>query len=115
MNYKKDYLSKLADICLRIANYVDREGEKGNTDMCNELGLGYLALSGYLRSGVKAIAEIQGSYSRERDLRDIADCSERYVRDFLEDIFGDREIDDINVDDKEKIREFVQKLEESWD
>ena len=115
MNCKPDYLCKLSDICLRIANIVDRQGENGSFSLADELGFGYLALSGYLRSGVKAIADMQMDYSNAKSQKQLAEIGEQEMRDFLTDIFGDEEIESINEADKEKIRQFVQELEKEWE
>ena len=115
MNCKPDYLCKLSDICLRIANIVDRQGENGSFSLADELGFGYLALSGYLRSGVKAIADMQMDYSNAKSQKQLAEICEQEMRDFLTDIFGDEEIESINEADKEKIRQFVQELEKEWE
>lgn len=107
---KTDYLAKLIELSSRIANIVDRKGEQGDYGLADELGLGYLALSGYLRAGAKAVIDMQGECSRAKSNEDIAKGSEEDVRDFLEDIFGDREPDTLNDDYKQKIREFVKSL-----
>ena len=74
------------------------------------LGYGYLSLSGYLRKGVCDIAEMQMNYANAKcDLR-IAKESERDARQFLEYIFGDENIDEINDEFKQEIKEFVSGL-----
>lgn len=115
MKYKRDELCKFTELLLRIANYVDRHGEKEDTTMCDELGLGYLALSGYLRSGVKAIADIQSDYSNAISKANYAKIGEECARDFLEEVFGDREIETINEADKERIKDFVCEIEKNWE
>jgi len=115
LKYKRDELCKLAELCLRIANYADRHGEKEDTAMCDELGLGYLALSGHLRAGVKAIADIQLDYSNAISKANLAKIGEESARDFLKYIFGDREIETINEADKERIKAFVGEIEKSWE
>jgi len=50
-----DKVNQLAEICLNLANYIDREGEKDLfTPIADHLHMGYRALSSYLRDGVKA-------------------------------------------------------------
>ena len=56
---KQDYLCKLAEISLNIANVVDRQGANDDCSLADSLGMGYRALSSYLRQGVKAIVDIQ--------------------------------------------------------
>lgn len=108
---KKDSLNKMLGIVLRIADIVDRHGEKGEECyILDELGYGYLALSGYLRDGVKSTIDIQGKYSSLKNRLNYTEESEKDARNFLEDIFGDREPDTLNDEHKEKIREFISNL-----
>lgn len=108
---KKDDLNKMLGIILRIADIVDRHGEKDEERyILDELGYGYLALSGYLRDGVKSAIDIQNKYSSLKNRLNYTEKSEKDARDFLEDIFGDREPDTLNEEHKEKIRDFVKNL-----
>ena len=108
---KKDSLNKMLGIVLRIADIVDRHGEKGEECyILDELGYGYLALSGYLRDGVKSAIDIQDKYSSLKNRLNYTEESEKDARNFLEDIFGDREPDILNDEHKEKIREFISNL-----
>ena len=59
---KQDYLCKLAEISLNIANVVDRQGANDDCSLADSLGMGYRALSSYLQ-GVKAIVDIIDSVS----------------------------------------------------
>ena len=110
MNTKTDYLCKLAELSLKIANIVDRHGENRDFAFADEIGLGYRALSQYLRQGVKAIIDIQEAYSNAKERTELAELSERDSRDFLKDIFGDEEVDSLNDEYKSKIRAFVSGL-----
>ena len=105
---KRDDLARLAEISLRIASITDRKGETGERSYLDELGLGYLALSSYLRAGVKAIADIQNDLANARSDAHLARVSEQSMRDFLTDIFGDEEPETLNEEYKKQIREFVQ-------
>lgn len=107
MNTKIDYLNKLAELSLRMANVIDRRAENGDDSFPSEVGYGYLALSGYLRNGVKAIADIQNAYSNAVEMRKLAEQSERDARAFLVEIFGDEEVDSLKDEYKEKIKNFV--------
>lgn len=107
---KIDYLNKLADLSLRMANIIDRHGENGDFSFADEVGLGYLALSGYLRAGVKAIADIQMDYSNARSKQKLAKQSEENTREFLADIFGDEEPESLSDEHKQKIKDFVAEI-----
>ena len=107
---KQDCLCKLAELSLKIANVIDRQGEKRNFSFADELNMGYRALSIYLRQGVKAIVDIQENYSNVKEKMELAELSEQEARGFLRDIFGDEDIDSISDENKAKIREFVSEL-----
>lgn len=107
---KIDYLTKLTEISLRMANIIDRHGENGDFAFADEVGYGYLALSGYLRAGVKAIADIQMDYSNAKSKQHLAELTESQMREFLTDIFGDEEPETLNDEYKQKIKDFVREL-----
>lgn len=110
MELKQDYLCKLAELSLKIANIVDRQGEKLNFSLADEMNLGYRALSQYLRQGVKAIIDMQDAYANAKEKMNLAETSEQGARNFLKDIFGDEDIDSISDENKAKIKEFVSTL-----
>ena len=112
---KQDYLCKLAEISLNIANVVDRQGANDDCSLADSLGMGYRALSSYLRQGVKAIVDIQERCTGAQERAQLAEISEQSARYFLKDIFGDEEIDSVSDDDKNKIKEFVSALLNSED
>lgn len=112
---KRDSLARLSEICLQIASITDRKGESGDTTYCDELGLGYLALSGYLRAGVKAIIDIQNDLANARADREYARISEQSMREFIVDIFGDEEPETLNDEYKKRIRDFVGELLKEMD
>ena len=113
-------INKLLELCLRIADWNDRsveeQGEYGfDSPLSKELGLGYLALSGYLREGVKEVINLQSALSDSRNKENIAKLGQESAEDFLEDIFGDRDIESINEKDKERVRAFVAEIYAEWD
>lgn len=111
---KYDYVTRLVQTCLDIANIADEKGEK-NERILDELGLGYRALSGILRRGCKEIIDLQDSYHAAVEAKQLAKIGEKSAHDFLEDIFGDRDIDTINDKDKERIKAFVKQIYAEWD
>lgn len=116
---KRNDINRLLKVCLDIAEWVD---DKSDTDknwyggeLCDDIGLGCRALSGYLRSGIRAVMELQEKYHRANERRNLAEISEKEMRDFLQDVFGDEEPHTINDKDKARIRDFVQNLMKEWD
>lgn len=68
-----------------------------------------------LRRGVKAVIDLQDDYSKALEYQNYAEIGEKAARDFLQEVFGDEEIDMINDEDKQKIKEFVQQLMKKWE
>ena len=102
--------NRLIELSLNIANIVDRRGEQNYDDLSNELNLGYRALSTYLRQGAKAIIDMEDGYSEACLQAKLAEQSEQDARDFLQDIFGDSDVDSLSNELKDKIRKYVTKL-----
>jgi hypothetical protein len=110
--------NRMLELCLNIADLIDEWGHEENPAVrliTDELGLGYRALSASLRDGVKEAVDLQARYRRAIENADLAKCGEKYARDFLEDVFGDRDIDSINDSDKERFRELYKKIQKEWD
>ncbi len=110
---RHDYTTRLIQVCLEIANLADEKGEQGEF-ILPEIGLGYRALSRILRRGCKDIIDLQGKYHAAIEGKILAKIGEKTAYDFLEDIFGDREIDSINDKDKDRIKAFVKQIYDEW-
>ena len=111
-------MNKMLGLCLNIAELIDEWGHEENQALrliTDELGLGYRALSTSLREGVKEAVDLQARYRGAIETADLAKCGEECARDFLEDVFGDRDIDSINHSDKERFRELYKKIQKEWD
>lgn len=111
-------MNRMLELCLNIANLIDEWGHEENPAVrliTDELGLGYRALSTSLREGVKEAVDLQARYRGAIETADFAKCGEKYARDFLGDVFGDRDIDSLNDSDKERFRELYKKIRKEWD
>ena len=111
---RNDYITRLVQICLDIANIADERGETGEPYF-EELGLGYRALSGILRRGCKEIIDLQNNYHGAIEEKNLAKIGEKEAHDVLEEMFGDREVYTINDKDKERIKEFVKSIQDEWE
>ena len=111
---KYDYITRLMQVCLDIANLADEKGEQDEF-ILPELGLGDRALSGILRRGCKDIIDLQGKYHAAIEEKNLAKIGEKTAYDFLEDIFGDREIASINDKDRDRIKAFVKQIYDEWE
>ena len=109
-----DYITRLVQICLDIANVADERGE-ADKPYFEELGLGYRALSGILRRGCKEIIDLQNNYHGAIEAKILAEISQKEAHDVLEEMFGDREVYTINDKDKERIKEFVKSIQDEWE
>ena len=111
---RHDYLTRLVQVCLDIANVADERGEAGEPYF-EELGLGYRALSGILRRGCKEIIDLQNNYHGAIEAKNLAKIGEQEAHDILEEMFGDREVYTINDKDKERIKAFVRSITDEWE
>ena len=105
-------------ICLNIADYYDN---KGDTDenflddgLTRELGLGYRALTNYLRKGVQEVISLQMNYHSACAQRNIEKSIQESQKEYLLNVFGDEEPYSINDKDKQRIKEFVQSIFAEW-
>ena len=98
-------INKFLKVCLDIAEWVDDKSDADKNwlggEICRDIGLGCRALSGYLRSGVKSVMELQEKYHYANERRNIAESNLEAMEDFLQDVFGDSDIHTINDKDKE--------------
>ena len=111
---RRDYVTRLVQVCLDIANIADERGE-ADKPYFEELGLGYRALSGILRRGCKEIIDLQNSYHGAIESKNLAEIAEKDAHDILEEMFGDRELYTINDKDKERIKAFVMSITDEWE
>ena len=113
-----NYLNNMLKICLNIADYYDN---KGDTDenflddgLTRELGLGYRALTNYLRKGVQEVISLQMNYHSACAQRNIEKSIQESQKEYLLNVFGDEEPYSINDKDKQRIKEFVQSIFAEW-
>lgn len=114
-----NYLNNMLKICLNIADYYDNKGDTDkdflNDELTKELGLGYRALTSYLRKGVQEVISLQMNYHSACEQRNIEKSIQESQKEYLLDVFGDEEPYSINDKDKQRIREFVQSIFIEWD
>ena len=111
---RHDYITRLVQICLDIANVADERGEV-DKPYFEELGLGYRALSVILRRGCKEIIDLQNNYHGAIKEKNLAKIGEKEAHDVLEEMFGDREVYTINDKDKGRIKAFVKSIMDEWE
>lgn len=110
MSTSKDLANFVRTVML-IADEIERHSDTVDIPYLSELGMGYGAALTYLRFGVKAVISLQEDCSKAKFQTKIAKISENNAMNFLEDIFGNTDIAEINESDKARIREFVRKIE----
>lgn len=110
---RHDYITRLVQICLDIANVADERGE-ADEPYFEELGLGCRALSGILRRGCKEIIDLQNNYHGAIEAKNLAKIGEQEAHDILDEVFGDREVYTINDKDKERLKAFVRSIQDEW-
>lgn len=111
-----DKLIRFMGVCLDIAEFYDVKGEKGNhfvdDEMLKAIGLGYRALSGYLRQGVTDVIKLQGEYHAQKEK---AYYTTEYAKDYSNHLDMIRKLLDSDLDSKEainKIRDIIGDIEE---
>lgn len=106
-------------ICLNIADYYDNKGDTDedflDDELTEELGLGYRALTNYLRKGVQEVISLQMNYHSACQQRNFEKSIQESQKEYLLDVFGDEEPYSINDKDKQRIKEFVQSIFAEWD
>lgn len=114
-----NYLNNMLKICLNIADYYDNKGDKDDDflddELTKEIGLGYRALTNYLRKGVQEVISLQTNYHNACQQRNFEKSIQESQKDFLLDVFGDEEPYSINDKDKQRIKEFVQSIFKEWE
>ena len=104
-------INRLIEICLDIADYYDKKARDDyKDDMTDSIGLGVRSLPSYLREGAKAIITMQTDYYRTEEME--LHYKERYEeqKEYMSDIFGDDEAENLYPEDKAKIKAFVKTL-----
>lgn len=105
-------LYKFISICLQMADMAD---VRQVSPFDNGLLIGYRAFSGYMRGGVKDIIDLQNDFYGMVFRAEYAERDEKDARDFLQECFGDREIDSINEDDRNRILFLCNKIRQEWE
>ena len=105
-------LYRFVSICLQLADMAD---EKQESPFDNCLHMGYRAFSGYMRGGVKEIIDLQNDFYGTVFRAEYAERGEKDARNFLQECFGDREIDSINEEDKNRILFLCNKIRQEWE
>ena len=113
LSERRNRITRFLQISLDLANAAD-EGSEDHPywDECN---LGCRALSGYLRQGVKCVIDLQSECYRQQENAKFARMDQKSAEDFLQDIFGDRDIDLLNEELKTKLKAYVQQLFDEWE
>lgn len=114
-----NYINNFLKIALNIADYYDNKGNNSedflNDEMTKEIGLGYRALTSYLRKGVQEVITLQSNYHSACEQRNYEKSLREGKEEFLLEVFGDEEPESINNKDKQRIKEFVQSIFAEWD
>ena len=113
-----NYLNNFLKVCLDIADYYDKKGCEDDSfvddGLTKNIGLGYRALTSYLRKGVQEVITLKSDYYKACEQRNLEKSIQESQKDFLLDVFGDEEPYSINDKDKQRIKEFVQSIFDEW-
>lgn len=104
-------LYRFISLCLQLADLADAQGETPfNNVLPNGLHMGYRVFSGYMRGGVKEIIDLQNDFYGTVFKAEFAKRDADDARNFLQECFGDREIDSINEEDRNRILSLCNKI-----
>lgn len=113
-----NYINNFLKIALDIADYYDNKGNNSedflDDEMTKKIGLGYRALTSYLRKGVQEVITLQSNYHKACEQRNYEKSIQESQKEYLLDVFGDEEPYSINDKDKQRIKEFVQSIFAEW-
>lgn len=116
---KRNNINNFLKIALDIADYYDTKGNDNEKffkdELTDELGLGYKALTSYLRKGVQEVISLQTNYYKACEERNYEKSVQERQKEYLLDVFGDKEPYSINNKDKQRIKDFVKGIFEEWD
>ena len=116
---KRNNMNYFLKIALDIADYYDNKGNDNEEflkdKLIDELGLGYRALTDYLRKGVQEVISLQTRYHRACEERNYEKSVQESQKKYLLDVFGDEEPYSINDKDKQRIKDFVKGIFEEWE
>ena len=95
------HIDKLIEVCNRMADIADEQ--MGERAYILEANMGCRALSSTLRAGIKEILDLKQNYYTWREKARLAEGSEEDIRDFIEELLGDREPDSFCKDIREEL------------
>lgn len=115
VRWKKNPINNLIKICLDIAEYYDTKGNENEQywgdEMCDTIGLGYRALTGYLREGVKEVISLQSSYHTATERLNYEKGVQKDNEKFMEELFGRKDAADFYSDEeKARIRALAEQI-----
>ena len=112
-------LNRFLQICLDIAEWHDKRGDEDHYwyggELVKDIGLGYKALTGYLREGVKIVINLQGKCHYAEERRWIAESSEQDKQEFMREVFGEDEPETWNDEIKDKFKKAAREIIDEWD
>lgn len=107
-------LNRFIQILLDIADYYDNklecEPDFRGDDMLNSIGLGYRALTRYLRFGIKEVLNFKSLYYDVRERESYYEFCCKSKEAFMQDIFGEEDAESLYPEEKAKIKAFVKSL-----
>ena len=117
---RRDFTPELIEICLKTANIVDErqgfyDGSPYPVPYSESLRLGSRAYTHYLREGAKSVIDLQRKYYMALEREKLARIGEETSQNFLEDIFGDRDVETVPDEYKEKFKALLKKMDDEWE
>lgn len=116
-------INRFLQICLDIAEWYDKKGEEDNgwqgDEMTGGIGLGYKAMTSYLRNGVQEVVKLQDKYHTTKERQRWAEASIKSKAEFLMELFGEEDPEEFSDKVKSRFRkaarEAIDEQEREWE
>lgn len=110
MSERKDKIARMLEVSYLIVETLNADKEMQSKSL-EQFGLGYMAVTHYLREGMKAVIEMQGELESTRANYEFAKMAREDAYKLLERVFGERDADTYTDKYVDAIKELVARLD----
>lgn len=115
-------INRFLQVCLDIAEWHDKKGEEDRDwqggEMTEGIGLGYKAMTSYLRNGVQEVVKLQDKYHTTKERQLWVESNAKSKIEFLAELFGEEDpeefSDKVKIKFRQAAREAIDEQEREW-